>query len=1324
MNKKVFVRLLCALLTVLTLVAIVPATAISASAYELQKDYGKTNARWTKGTYENEAEYYNEMTVYYSNDTYELRCDETAGVVAYRNKLTGETLWTNPWNVNDGVSGEVEPGKGQSDLQNEQDKLPKDFGDEKNTMLSQIVLKYEGSGGGTIYSYSSAAKEGQIAVVPIKNGVRVEYAIGPLSPRILAPEMIEATSFEKNILEPLKEGLIAEYGKSDGTWYFNKFKSYFNFQKYTTEEREDKKQALANKYPVLAEKNIDIYTIGADTLKSKDTMRDQIEKQIKKYTSYTLEMMDEDYDYLNYESEDTAPPVFKMALEYVIDGTGLSVTLPANGLRYDESAYKITELWVLPYMGASLCTNEGYSFVADGSGALFDLDTFDTKSWYVYGDDFALQDESDGGNLHTKNHQIMRMPVYGQVETIWKDAQGKVVTKAEYQALEDKTGYTSTSRGYVAIIEEGDSLAMLELSQLPGVNRHSLLKTRFTTRQKDKFEGGWSSFATRRYTDNYSIRYIMLSDDTKAQQAQLSSYYECSWMGMAFAYRDYLDSKDNGFERLTSADVTDNAIPLYIETFGCMDTIEKILSMPVTVSKALTTFDDVANMYDYLCANGVKNVNFKLTGYANGGLYSDVPYKLDWESSVGGKSGFEDLIEKAKADGFGVYPDFDFVYTTSPDGGNKVNMKKHAARTIFNRYTTKRAYSSTYQVFISHYQMVMSPSTYAHFYEKLSKSYAKYGATGISLGTFGSALNSDYDEEKLSLREDSKAYIMQGLEYFKNQNYSVMVDAGNAFTWGYVDHIMGVPLDSSRYSKERTAVPFSGVVLHGYKEFASTALNKEGNLSYAMLKAMESGASIYFVLSYANTQLLKEDEVLSQNYSVRYDIWQERLVEIYLELNNVLADVQTKLIVNHEVLNLDASTNTIRIPDQDELLKDIEAEAQKKQQEIEEKIERERLAKLEAIKEGRKVAQNGALELPKHVLTVRSVIDNMVAQLNAWKGAVEALPIAVAAEEAAIEAEEDAIEAENAAIAAENAAIAAENAAIEAEENASEIEKDAATAAREIATAERETATAERETATAAREVASEARAAATVAKEVAQTRVSNALHELKLGAVEQHNLVETELRLAAGDILAARAGYDFLLTNGVTAKLVDEAKQNLTLAIKSYAELLSLYNGTTYTDVDPNADPNANKTWTEKWLELGGVPTIRSLQQIICGEDDLSLKTYNDIKAEATEIAAEMDVSLADKLAMLPATATYTAIEIAPVVIESTQSTSVNNYKVDNNVVAVTYGESKNDVSTYTKTILLNFNDYTIYTTYYNKVTNQWTTYTIAAYDYVVITY
>ena len=774
----------------------------------------------------------------------------------------------------------------------------------RNPLMSQIVLEYTGNGGGTLNSYEDAILLGQYSISPIQNGVRVEYAIGQISARILVPMRIERTSFEEKILKPLEENLSARD--------YAVFQSYFSLKVQGG-------FGIAEAYPVTEEKGIDIYVYNDDQNATK-ILRDLESKILEYCPDYSFSQLDQDYELVDYEYEATSPAVFRMALEYTVDANGLSVSLPANGLRYDESTYRITNLQILPYMGASYkgnpgrtvteevegqeivkpfdgdLTYSGYTFLPDGSGALYDLSTEAARIAAVYGADYGMLSVS--GTHATP----MRMPVYGQVET-----------------ATDKEG-NKTNRGYVAIIEEGESLASLSLNHTKDF--YTSVVPSFITRPTDKSKSNWSVFASRRYADDYKIRYIILSDDTK---------YECSWMGMACAYRDYLDAKNTGFERLTENDVC-SSIPLYIETFGCMDTVKKVMSVPVTVSVALTSFEDIQTMYEYLLGQSVTNVNFKLTGYANGGLYSDVPYKLKWENSVGGKSGFKDLLEYAAAHPeLGIFPDFDFVYTQSPD--SSVDMKDYGARTIDNRYTSKRTYSITQQTMVSHFQMVLSPATFSHFYEKLEKRYSKYENLSVSLSTLGSDLNSSYKEDDVSLREDSKAYTMQALDYFSSKGYDVMVDGGNAFTWSYADYILDVPLTSNRYNKESATVPFMGVVLHGYVQFAGTPLNMEGNLTYAMLKAMESGAGVYFILSYTNTELLKEDEVLSQNYSVRYDIWQKRLVEIYQELNAVLCDVQTKIIIDHELLD------GKRVPDEDELLGDTMAEIEKQAAAVKQRIE-------------------------------------------------------------------------------------------------------------------------------------------------------------------------------------------------------------------------------------------------------------------------------------------------------------------------------------------------------------------------------------------------
>ncbi|MBO7342219.1 MAG: hypothetical protein J6U87_06015 [Clostridia bacterium] len=1239
MKNKKLIRLLCALLSVLMMVGMIPALTLAAAAADDSEAVVLPNDDYINGLYETAEEYIEDgMTKYYSNGEYSLYCDAAMGIVAYKNEKTGEVLFTNPWS-----------------MKNETNKSA----DVRAELMSQIVFTYSYNDVDVdLNSYTHAALKDQITVKHIKNGLRVEYAIGEPSARMLVPQMIERSAFETKILKFVEE---AYNNKAIAKRDFDKFKGFFNEFFYTDEKLgETMRESIAKKYPVTKEKNLDIYVLDVNA-----TEKDKIwlEDIIRTYCAeYSFEEMDNDYDLVNFEEIATSPAVFKMALEYKIDDLGVSVTLAGNGLRYDETVYRVKNFKILPYMGASYKKNDGYSFIPDGSGVLYELDSTTTTFSNVYGDDYALQDKLSG-----YHNEVMRMPVFGQVETSYADKEGNWISKNDYNALADKTGYTSESRGFLAIIEEGDSLAIIRNNHRSNLQYASVIPE-FTTRQSDESSGGWNVYAGRRYTDDYSIRYIMLSDDA-------SSDYKCSWLGMACAYRQYLESQNNGFDRLTAEDVS-TSIPLYIETFGCMDTIQKVLSMPVTVSVSLTSFEDIATMYDYLAANGVTNVNFKMKGYANGGLYADVPYDLDWESAVGGDSGFEDLLEKAAATkgALSLYPDFDFVYTSQADVGGSLSMKKHAARTIDNRYTAKRVYSATYQSFVSYFQMVLSPATYSYFYEALEEEYAEYGATGISLGTLGNSLNSDFDEDKTTLREEAKQYVVEGLAYFKGKNYDIMLDGGNAYTWGYANHILNVAIDSSRYIAELSAVPFAGVVLHGYKEFAGTPMNMEGNLSYAMLKAMECGASAYFVLCYAKeaSSYLKSDEALSQNYSVRYDIWQKRLVEIYAELNSVLADVQTKLLVDWE--RLDAS----RVPDEDELLKDIMDAAEEAKKAIAEQIEADRVAKLQLLSDAR-VTISGAAQLISNIHngTMIAGMKMMLEQL-AWN-----------------------------------------------EDNS-------------LMKTWRPEGT------------------------PVLTEQQAQALSDLlNAYVITPYANMCNAMQEAKDTLLKAKIGYDLLRENNVNSEILKDAKDSLEAAIAEYVALLNGVETKSYVLTDLNRDTYVNGTDSslealEALMTITGSDVEMSDVQVLeflFGTDERDVDTLvesigweqiyeviirgleidgyynsNDLANSLIKVDDLLHYALTGTTPEPPASDEGGEEEEGPAQDgdeetgdeeEEPEAEVVmpdppkSKYAVDNNVVAVSYGESKNDVY---KTLLLNFNDYTIQTTY-NGVT-----YTIEAYGYVVI--
>ena len=82
MNKKMLMRLICALLTVLTVVSVVPALTLYVAAEELVDDLPKNQDGtydYTRFVYENEQARIDAMTKYYENEDYALYADDLLG---------------------------------------------------------------------------------------------------------------------------------------------------------------------------------------------------------------------------------------------------------------------------------------------------------------------------------------------------------------------------------------------------------------------------------------------------------------------------------------------------------------------------------------------------------------------------------------------------------------------------------------------------------------------------------------------------------------------------------------------------------------------------------------------------------------------------------------------------------------------------------------------------------------------------------------------------------------------------------------------------------------------------------------------------------------------------------------------------------------------------------------------------------------------------------------------------------------------------------------------------------------------------------------------
>ena len=255
-NKKLLMRLLCALLSFVMLACMLPAITVSAADEEEEE----TVIDYTNVAYESAEARYEAMTEYYNDGAYALACDVNVGVVAYKKIATGEILFTNPWDM------KKEPSKEDS---------------VRHDLMAQVILTYvdNQAGGKTLNSYTDAILKGQYAITPIQNGVRVEYAIGEISARILLPLRIERSSFEEKIMKPLEENL--------STRNFSRFMAYYSLKKQGG-------PGIAAAYPVTEEKGIDIYVFNDDVTKTK-VLR-ELEAWILAYCpDYSFAEMDEDY---------------------------------------------------------------------------------------------------------------------------------------------------------------------------------------------------------------------------------------------------------------------------------------------------------------------------------------------------------------------------------------------------------------------------------------------------------------------------------------------------------------------------------------------------------------------------------------------------------------------------------------------------------------------------------------------------------------------------------------------------------------------------------------------------------------------------------------------------------------------------------------------------------------------------------------------------------------------------------------------------------------------------------------------------------------------
>ncbi|MBQ4121792.1 MAG: hypothetical protein IJD35_07250 [Clostridia bacterium] len=511
----------------------------------------------------------------------------------------------------------------------------------------------------------------------------------------------------------------------------------------------------------------------------------------------------------------------------------------------------------------------------------------------------------------------------------------KVTETYDWPAFEEIE--QEVSEGYFAIITEGDALCnitsahggMDAATMKGGKHKYNSVYISVFPRPQDTYRLAdaisvsndsteWIVVSDRKYTGSYRIQYTMLSDATYVENGKIKeNIYKANYVEMANVYRDYLQ-RTGVLDTEFRTDFDDD-IPLYLEAFGMTTSMEVVATIPVMADVALTSFNDLKAIYEELSA-GVKdednnllgkidNINFRLTGFALGGLYSYAPSELKFEDVVGGNKGYTSIVKYAKevsateGKNLGIFPDFDFANVERVGLFDEFSSIDDSARTIDDRYASKREYSATYQSFSPVGSITVSPSVYKRLFNVFAKEMKSLGGvSGLSVGSLGTDLNSDFDTDEPYNREDSKYFTTEILAEMAEKYGNVMINGGNAYALPYVDHIMNMPLTSTGFARASTAIPFMGMVLHGYMSYTGTATGMASDINKEVLKMIENGASPYFTIANGNESVLKEDPNFSKYYAISYENSKETIVKKYTILNEALGDVQAASITDHRFL--------------------------------------------------------------------------------------------------------------------------------------------------------------------------------------------------------------------------------------------------------------------------------------------------------------------------------------------------------------------------------------------------------------------------------------
>lgn len=547
---------------------------------------------------------------------------------------------------------------------------------------------------------------------------------------------------------------------------------------------------------------------------------------------------------------------------YTLSGSELKASVDLKTFKEGDLCYLIS-LNLLPYFGAADQNTGGSMFIPDGSGAIseFNKNVLSVNKYekVIYGDDTVY--EQDSGLTNEKNISI---PVFGL--------------------------FHDDSNGLMGTVISGDgSAAICAQTVGPGINYNAIsskLIYRLFFKEESFYSTGTSNtIYTVSHTDfgvdKYTVRYTLLSGN------------DANYNGIAAYYRKEL-AKNYNLKK------TEHQLGLALRAYGCYEEKKSFLGFTYYKKQSLTNFEQMTSILKDLKDSGCGNISVQYVGWnGNGAINRLLPQKANPLSVLGGKKGFNKLVDYISDNDIELYPNFDMLRFKK--GGNGVSLKKSTAKV-----------SSGDSVKLYHYSLATGekskdiPVDYLlnlkllpKFTDNLVSFYSKLNVNTLSLSTLGSYLYSDLRKSGGTYRPENEIAVTQTLKSVNDKGFSVSVDNANAYVFPYVSKVFEAPSSSSGYDFFTYDVPFYQMVLSGYISYTTESMIQSVDYNKMFLKALETGSDLLFETIFEDSSILRETE-LSNLYSSSYELWSNKAKQSYEDINAFNNAVKGNSIINHE----------------------------------------------------------------------------------------------------------------------------------------------------------------------------------------------------------------------------------------------------------------------------------------------------------------------------------------------------------------------------------------------------------------------------------------